>query len=378
MRHILRLLLTLVIATSFASAAEPPIDFDRARDIMDRARRGERVSAEERAYVERAKEARKAGNQSDKADAPPPWTEHLAPLTELGKQSYKGELGGLYGSGENAPPPEHAAAAARAAEAIVPRSPDGRPAADGKIGLVAIGMSNTTQEFSRFIAEAARDAAKSKRVVLIDGAQGGQTGERWANPAAPLWSVLDERVRAAGVTPAQVQVAWMKQAEAGPARLGEFPAHALVLERNITATLALLKQRFPNLRIVYLSSRIYGGYAKSNLNPEPYAYESAFAVRRVITAQIAGKSELNFDAARGPVRAPLVLWGPYLWADGATPRGDGLSYSPEDFGPDGTHPSDRGRAKVAAQLLAFLKTDATSKPWFVETAEPSVQSTTRR
>jgi lysophospholipase L1-like esterase len=39
-------------------------------------------------------------------------------------------------------------------------------------------------------------------------------------------------------------------------------------------------------------------------------------------------------------------------------------YLREDLGPDGTHPSESGRRKVAAQLLDFLKTDPTSKPWF--------------
>jgi hypothetical protein len=42
----------------------------------------------------------------------------------------------------------------------------------------------------------------------------------------------------------------------------------------------------------------------------------------------------SMPTRRGPVRAPLLLWGPYLWADGATPRkSDGLFYAPEDLGP---------------------------------------------
>jgi lysophospholipase L1-like esterase len=65
------------------------------------------------------------------------------------------------------------------------------------------------------------------------------------------------------------------------------------------------------------------------------------------------------------VKAPLLLWGPYLWADGEQPRAaDGLVWKPEDLGPDGAHPSESGRRKVAELLLQFFKTDATAKFWF--------------
>ena len=351
------------------------MDFEKARQIMERGRRGETVSAEDRAYVDRAKQAKQkqtAGKGAPGQNLPPPppkWTQHLTPLTELGAANYKGEDGGLYGGGKNTPPAAHVAAAMRESAQIRPLDGEGRAAADGKIGLLSVGMSNTTQEVSRFVQEAARDPEKSPRVVLVDGAQGGQTGTRWADASAPLWTQVDERLARAGVGAAQIQVAWMKQAEAGPARLGDFPKHTDVLRENLVTALGHLKKRFPNLRIVYLSSRIYAGYATTALNPEPFAYESAFAVRRLIHEQIAGRAELNFDPARGAVRSPLLLWGPYLWADGATARAAGaVTYEPGDFAADGTHPGDTGRAKVARQLIEFFKADATARPWFVAEA----------
>jgi hypothetical protein len=52
------------------------------------------------------------------------------------------------------------------------------------------------------------------------------------------------------------------------------------------------------------------------------------------------------------------LWGPYLWADGTTPRkSDGLIYESKDVDIDGTHPSESGRKKVAELLLRFFQTD---------------------
>ena len=90
---------------------------------------------------------------------------------------------------------------------------------------------------------------------------------------------------------------------------------------------------FPNLKIAYLSSRVYAGYASTPLNPEPHAYETAFAVKWVIADQIGGQPALNYDPAQGTVRRPWLAWGPYLWADGVKGRQDGLVYRREDLDP---------------------------------------------
>jgi hypothetical protein len=76
---------------------------------------------------------------------------------------------------------------------------------------------------------------------------------------------------------------------------------------------------------------------------------------------------LNYDPAKGEVKAPVLLWGPYFWADGTTPRkADGLVWKASDLGPDGTHPSNAGREKVAKMLLEFCKTDPLAKAWFAK------------
>jgi lysophospholipase L1-like esterase len=54
-----------------------------------------------------------------------------------------------------------------------------------------------------------------------------------------------------------------------------------------------------------------------------------------------------------------------LWADGLTPRQDGLIWECDDFRDDGTHPSPKGRQKVATLLLDFFKTELTTQPWFI-------------
>jgi hypothetical protein len=271
----------------------------------------------------------------------------MIPLTDLGAGSYKGEQGGLYPGGASVPPAAHLKAGLALVRKIAP--------VDGKIVLLSIGMSNTTQEFQAFEKLAAADPDLNPRLLIVDGAQGGQTAAITAQPQSKFWTEVDRRLAAAGASAAQVQVVWLKQANAGPVQ--PFPAEAKKLQADLLSTLNNLRRRFPNLKLTYLSSRIYAGYAVTPLNPEPHAYETAFAVKWLIADQISGRSE---------ILTPWLAWGPYLWADGVKGRMDGLTYSRDDLGPDGTHPSPAGREKVARQLLQFLKTEPTAKPWFLK------------
>lgn len=284
----------------------------------------------------------------------------FAPLTDLAGASYLSEPMGLYPGSSNVMPGTHAAAGLAIARALGPLDTDGRPSQAGRYAFVSIGMSNTTQEFSVFKPLGDAEPGKHSRLVIVDGAQGGMTAADWASPGCLCWSTLEQRLRSAGVSPAQVVVAWVKLANRQPSGA----AATAALRNDIAAVLEQLKVRLPNLAIAYLSSRIYAGYATTALNPEPYAYESGFAVRGVIDQQLRGG--LNFDASLGPVRAPWIAWGPYLWADGLRARADGLIWACSDFQSDGTHPSESGRRKVAQLLLEFIRSDPTAREWFYQ------------
>jgi hypothetical protein len=290
----------------------------------------------------------------------------LKPLNEMtADDKYKGEDGGLYGAGKNEPSGAHLAAAKKATAQIEPLDADGKPAKDGTIGLVSISMSNATQEYSMFKQIADKDPQKSSLVKIVDCAQGGQAMAEWVDPKAPAWREAERRLNAANVSPNQVQVVWIKLANKGPR--GELSEHGKKLQKDTLAVIQNARARFPNLRIAYLASRIYAGYATTQLNPEPYAYESAFVVRWLIKVQAKGDTALNYDPEKGAVKAPVLLWGPYFWGDGTTPRkSDGLVWKREDLAGDGTHPSQNGREKVANMLLKFFKEDPLASGWFVK------------
>lgn len=319
-----------------------------------------RLGSEGRGKEARPKGSRPEGGLQERTSV------GFKPLTEMSASDrYKGEDGGLYGGGQNTPPSTHQAAADKETAKITTLDSDGKPSPSGKIALVSISMSNATQEFSVFKRIADADAQKSSLLTIVDCAQGGQAMAQWATPDARAWGEADRRLTSAGISPKQVQIAWVKLANVRPT--GELADHGKKLYDDTLAVLQIARSKFPNLRVAYLGSRIYGGYSNGALNPEPYAYEGAFAARWLIRDQIKGDSALAFDASRGSAKAPLLLWGPYFWGDGMTPRkSDGLIWERADLVGDGTHPSDSGREKVANMLLTFFKTDADAKTWFVK------------
>lgn len=305
----------------------------------------------------------------NQSQPPPADLSALKPLTEMAQGQYHGYPGGLYPGGRNERPAAHEAAGRTLAARVQPLDPEGKPSGKGKIVLLTIGMSNTAQASAGFKEAAEQDPELNPQLVIVNGAQGGQTAARTQDPddhasGTTFWKTVDERLRNAGATPAQVQAVWVKQADAAPSE--GFPQYAQKLENELARIMQVLHQRFPNLKLVYLSSRTYGGFAKTRLNPEPYAFESGFTVKWLIERQLEGDLALNFDPAKGAVTAPWLSWGPYLWAKGATKRADGFFYEESDFSAsDGTHESPSGQRKVGRQLLQFFKTDSTTRPWFV-------------
>lgn len=307
----------------------------------------------------------------------------LVPLSELGNGLYLGQYpGGLYPEGKNQPSAGHHDEGLARAAAVQPLNAAGKPDPGGRIVLLSIGMSNTTQEFCSqggqlpcdpwtFMGRAAKDRrVDNAHLAIVDGARGGQTAGTWDSPGDPNYDrIRDTGLAPLGLSEAQVQVVWVKVADARPTlRLPDPNADAYALLRSIGDIARTLKARYPNVELAFFSSRIYAGYASTALNPEPYAYESGFAVKWLIEAQIEQMAGGPIDPIAGDLdhgsAAPWIAWGPYLWADGLKPRKDGLIWRCADLQSDGTHPSRSGETKVGQALLRFFLGSPYTAPWF--------------
>ncbi|MCA9712453.1 MAG: hypothetical protein KDK70_41880, partial [Myxococcales bacterium] len=290
----------------------------------------------------------------------------LLPITEIGAGEYLGVAqGGLYPGGSNERPQAHTEAGLAAAASIAP--------IDGSICLVSIGMSNTYQKWSMFMTQGVASVPDLNPTLRVaNGAVGSHPVDTTADPNNEVWGTIDQQIAGSGCSPAQVQVAWVLHAERGPT--GSFLEAAEVFHDDLRATVINLADHFPNLRMIYLSSRAYSGYTDRNNNPEPYAHQGAFVVKWLIEEQIEG-SDPALSLWAG---APWLSWGPYLWADGLGPDAqaggapgrtipdDALEYECDDYADDGVHPGMGMRQKVTDQLVEFFTSDPTATPWFLQ------------
>jgi hypothetical protein len=304
-------------------------------------------------------------------DVPNTTTPQVA-LTDLGTGTYLGDEGGLYPDGSNVRPAAQDAYGVGLAKAIVPLDSEGVYSPTGKYVMLAIGESTAQNEFNRFLPIAQSDPATNPYLVIVNGAQGGGTPYEFEDTTSPYWAtVMNNYLPQNGVTPAQVVVIWLEDTDG--INTGTFPTDIAELQTEYETLMQTMHTLFPNLKMVYFSSRVYGGYSNgvgNPDNPEPYSYQVGFAVKWAIGDQLNGNANLNYNPALGPVVAPWMSWGPYYWSNGMLGRKDGLVWDCADFSDDGTHPSSEfGQLKVATELIDFLKTDDTTTPWYLAQTE---------
>lgn len=344
------------------------------------------------------------------------------PLMDMtATQTYMGYAGNLYENNSNSAPSDHSADGVTLGGQIQPLDVNGNPSTNGAIAFISLGLSNTSLEFGGFtlyVADPSRSAQVNPKLAVLNGAKPGEAACAYADPVLspeltcliPPYTSTDtqnqyDRVRdevlatattAPGVAPGcgttsnpcltekQVQAIWLKEASPYPEGSGFAPlcdisvstcantastTEAVHFEQQIGQIVRAARARYPNLKQVFLASRIYAGYIIIDKSPESFAYEYGFSAKWAIQAQVNQIRGQGVDPVAGDLdyntgTAAWIAWGPYLWADGANPRSDGLvwlssMYQTKDY----QHPNSVGIDQVDGLLWNFFTT-STFTPWF--------------
>src|SRR5579863_3384231 len=331
--------------------------------------------------------------------------------------TYDSFPGGLYENCSNNVPADHDADGQYITSQIQPLDVNGNPSPTGKVIFISMGMSNAQNEFAGFLTNASKNRAVNHTTLsLSNGAASNMYACFWfpaiggpgCLPSSPNnYDRIAKTLPTRGLSMNQVQIAWLKEAngrvhtyERGCLPEGTLcvplcdptvsgcvnsvnNTDAVNLEWELGNVVRAAKQRWPNLKMIFLTSRIYAGYALPSAgSPEPYAYETSFAVQWLIEAQIVQMRTGVIDPVAGDLNyndgtAPWLAWGPYFWADGPNPRSDGLVWcdgtlSPKppcngevDFEADGQHPTSVN--KQVNMMLNFFLNSPYTKSWFSAT-----------
>ena len=270
---------------------------------------------------------------------------------------------------QNTMPVTHHASGEAIAASILPLDANGKvDLTNGKIAVIAEGMSNTQQEMLALLQQFIRtNPAVNPKLQFVNLAQSGCDLICWVNKGV---QTIDP----------QVQVVLMKHSNNRPqmangapenpqapfttAQSKRFPNHATVTQGMLKQRILDLKIKYPNLKLLYLTSRCYGGWsctAAAASYRESVAYEEGFSVKWLIESQIA-KTDSQLDFSIPNAKAPWLAWGPYLWDP---------SWPQNWFEEDGTHPCAPGETAVAKRWLDFLMLDSTSRSWFRDNVAPA-------
>lgn len=303
------------------------------------------------------------------------------PLTDMGPRTYKGLDGGLYPGRSNNEPADHGAVGIAHRNAIRPLDVNGRPAESGRYVLMSVGAADVSAGWCSvssappcnswsFTGRAVSDPLVNHgALVIVNGALPGATTPKWMSPTTANYDrIRDTRLAPLGLSEKQVQVIWMNLADSDTVFSVTASATDGALRlQHLGATIRSLKQRYPNLQLLFLSSPRYAGYYSS---VEPRIYESGFVIRWTVESQIneSRGQPANIDAgdlSPSNGTAPWISWGPYLWTRGEQPRLDGLTWIRTDYDSTGTRLSRQGEEKLGGLLFAFFKSSAYTGCWFL-------------
>jgi hypothetical protein len=287
-------------------------------------------------------------------------TANLTPLNDLGTRTFKGYVGGLYPNGENAPSGTYADDLLAISNTIVPLDTAGNPKSFGQVLFISLGASTASDNMTTLRLKTVGNPLTYSKLHLLNCCQ-AKTGvlSQMSNPNSDYWKHVLSVMKKAKAGARQVQVIYMETDDS--LKLQNFPDRAIEIKNRIKAAMLVMKQKCPNLKVLYLNGRTRSFGNNTDWNREPSPHYFGWACKWLIGDQIDGVPGTEYKGPN-PV-APIATWGFYEWAK-TTPRTtDGYAWLKTES-TDGLHATPAGLDSIARRFQNFLLTDPYASKWY--------------
>jgi hypothetical protein len=285
------------------------------------------------------------------------------PLNDLGTGTFRGYVGGLYPGGANIASGSYAFDLDRACKLIVPLDTFGNPSSTGKIVFISLGGSTGGQNMTTLKTKTQGNPLTNPNLLLLncDNGKTSATLNSQMNAVDPYWSHVAQILKGGAHSSfRQVQVIYLESDDSTQSNIA-FPDRPLLVKQDLQQTFRVYKQKFPNLKIVYLEARTrtFGKQQLSNREPSPYYL--GWACKWAIEDQINGVPGTEYKGKNAV--SPLITWAFYQWADSLPRKTDSFYWRFSETS-DGLHASATCEDTLTTRFQNFLLRDKHARLWY--------------
>jgi len=285
------------------------------------------------------------------------------PIDDLGTGTFNGYVGGLYPNGLNYSTGQYSIDLLKTCRYMVPIDTFGNPSNKGKILYISLGWSIGGQNLRALKAKTVSNPLTNPKLLLLSFSLGAEQARinNIMNPNDSYWNYVAKVIKDSNTSFRQVQIIYLDSEDSTDNV--SFPGRPLQVKRELESCFRVFKQKFPNIKLVYLLARTTTFGHQHVFNTEPCPYFFGWACKWAIEDQINGVKGTEYKGAHAV--SPMITWGFYEWATSTPRTTDGFKWT-EDLMQDGLHANPVGRDTLATRFQNFLLTDEYSKNWYLK------------
>ncbi|MBP7400302.1 MAG: hypothetical protein KA954_11990 [Chitinophagales bacterium] len=250
-------------------------------------------------------------------------------------------LGGLYRGGSNDPPAFYQT-----------QLDDANISLDnGEVVFLGLGASSPERELNTLMNIVYPEITdRNTDLVFVNGNKGGTTIEKMLDNWNQYFSgTIEPALKSKGVTASEVDIIWLKSASVDPITqtADQYVADKMPYWIQV---IGLINTKFPNCKIIYLSSKHWGTLEK---HAEPEAYYTSLIMKEIIDERI-----------NGEISGALIAWAhPFHTGGSGIANSYGHIWYNSDLENDGVHPTAAAQIKVANYMDSWYR-NTSAKYWW--------------